>query len=152
MAVRWRLLAWSAGAAAMGLVLALAWSLPGNIAQTLYALVFAAIIAAAYHGIGGIVGRFLESPVLVALGMISYGVYVYHVFAPRAVGMGLRALGAPLTLRSGLPLFVLSAALTLLVASLSWRLLERPILALVHRSHRPGARISPFAELKPGPQ
>jgi peptidoglycan/LPS O-acetylase OafA/YrhL len=54
-------------------------------------------------------------------------VYAYHVFAPRSVGFVLRLIGAPQWFQSGGPLFILSLASTLIVAALSWRLVERPI-------------------------
>jgi peptidoglycan/LPS O-acetylase OafA/YrhL len=123
--------------AIVGLVIATLGSDNTNVAQTFYALLFASVIVAAYRGIGGIGGRLLESPSLVALGTVSYGIYVYHVFAPRAVGLGLRALEAPSVLHSDVPLFILSFILTLLVAALSWRLIERPIMSLGRR------RVSP---------
>ena len=85
------------------------------------------MIAAARDGSPGFVGRLLESRPLVALGVISYGVYAYHVFAPRLVGAGLREIDAPVSLQSGIPLFVLSAAITLVAACISWFLMERPI-------------------------
>jgi peptidoglycan/LPS O-acetylase OafA/YrhL len=71
--------------------------------------------------------RVLEWRPLVGLGVISYGVYAYHVFAPRLVGAGLRASDAPSVLHAGAPLFALSAALTLAAAVLSWFAIERPI-------------------------
>jgi peptidoglycan/LPS O-acetylase OafA/YrhL len=125
---RWRLLS------AFGLVSALAvvanrylGPLPANMEQSLYAIAFAWVIAAASEGMPGLAKRLLEWRPLVGLGVISYGVYAYHVFAPRLVGAGLRALDAPTDLQSGVPLFVLSATLTLAAASLSWLLMERPI-------------------------
>ena len=67
---------------------------------------------------------------LVALGRISYGVYVYHFFvSSQMVGLGrcLFALG-------GRPLLVAGElAVTLLLATLSWRLLEKPINDLKNR-------------------
>ncbi len=71
--------------------------------------------------------RALKFKPLVALGIISYGVYAYHVFAPRGVGFVLRALHAPESLQSGVPLYLLSFVSTLVVAAGSWHLMERPI-------------------------
>lgn len=132
---RWRLYRIFSGVAAGGgIVLAGFAPDPANMAQTMYAVLFGAVIVAAHRGIGGIAGRLLKSKPLVAIGTISYGVYVYHVFAPRAVGAALRAVGAPDALHSGFLLFVLSAVLTLLVATISWRLLERPLVSLGRRA------------------
>lgn len=149
---RWRLLRWVSGVAAVGLVVAVLSSAPANVAQTAYAVLFATIVVTAYRGIGGVGGRLLERPALVALGTISYGVYVYHVFAPRAVGMALRSFDAPSVLHSGVPLFALSAALTLLVATLSWRLMERPILALGHRARPSLSPNLPVVKVNSGSQ
>jgi peptidoglycan/LPS O-acetylase OafA/YrhL len=103
---------------------------------------FAWLIAAAASGIKGTVGRLLSGllswPPLVWLGVISYGVYVYHMFAPRIAGAGLRAVAAPEILQTGLPLFIASATLTLAAASISWLLMERPLLALRQSWQRAG--------------
>lgn len=130
---RWRLLARLAVAAclaiaALQVVAGLGFAVPANPAQTLYAVAFAWLVAAANRGIGGDVGAVLRAPVLAGLGTISYGVYVYHMYSPRAVGAGLRWLGAPEVLHAGLPLFVASLLLTLAVAMASWRWLEQPVL------------------------
>jgi peptidoglycan/LPS O-acetylase OafA/YrhL len=34
-------------------------------------------------GFSGVIGRFLENPLVLYLGKISYGIYVYHIFAGR---------------------------------------------------------------------
>jgi peptidoglycan/LPS O-acetylase OafA/YrhL len=135
-AARWRILKGAALAAMAGLPAAALLSLPGNMEQTLYAVLFAAVVAGAFRGIGGAPGRLLANRALIALGTISYGVYVYHVFAPRAVGAALRAVDAPPPLHSAVSVLTLSTALTIAVAALSWRLMERPVLALGHRSSR----------------
>lgn len=103
--------------------------LPANMEQSFYAVIFAWLVgASSRQQLGGLAGKLLESRPLVALGIVSYGVYVYHVFGPRFVGAGLRAIDAPSVLHSGVPLFLLSAILTLAAACLSWFLMERPII------------------------
>jgi peptidoglycan/LPS O-acetylase OafA/YrhL len=69
--------------------------LPANMEQTMYAVTFAWMISEARTGLPGVAGRFLESRAIIGLGMISYGVYAYHVFAPRAVGAGCDGSGRP---------------------------------------------------------
>src|SRR5260221_5522184 len=101
--------------------------LPANIQQTFYSIMFAWLIAGASEGLPRFAGRLLQSRALAGLGTISYAVYVYHMFAPRIVGAGLRAMNAPAEIQQGISLFALSALLTLLAASLSWFLMERPI-------------------------
>jgi peptidoglycan/LPS O-acetylase OafA/YrhL len=147
-AERWSVLNWAALMSLAGLVASPWATVPGNVEQTLYAVLFALLIVAAFRGIGGTVGRLLENPMLVALGTISYGVYVYHMFAPRIVGAVLRKFEAPLVLHSGLPLFLFSAFLTLVVATLSWRLMEAPILSLGKRSSQSVSRFRPMPQPK----
>jgi peptidoglycan/LPS O-acetylase OafA/YrhL len=118
--------------------------LPANIQQTFYAIVFAWLISLASSGLPGPAGRLLQSRVFAGLGTISYAVYVYHMFAPRIVGAGLRAMNAPVQLQQGVSLFALSALLTLLAASLSWFLLERPI-DRARRNWQQRGRIQPSA-------
>jgi peptidoglycan/LPS O-acetylase OafA/YrhL len=151
-AARSRLLKVATPAAAGGLVVTALISLPGNMEQTFFAVLFAAVVFRVFQRIGGVPGRLLENPVLIGLGTISYGIYVYHVFAPRAIGVALRGLDAPATFHSGFPLFVLSAALTLAVSALSWRLMERPILALSNRSSMSAARSPGVLGPSPGSQ
>jgi peptidoglycan/LPS O-acetylase OafA/YrhL len=101
--------------------------LPANIEQSFFAITFAWLVSAASMDLLGPARRVLEWRPLVGLGVISYGVYAYHVFAPRLVGASLRAIDAPLFLQGGISLFALSAAVTLAAASISWFAIERPI-------------------------
>jgi peptidoglycan/LPS O-acetylase OafA/YrhL len=158
-AERWRVLRRAAAVAVAGLVAlrlsaGVGLDLPANLEQTLYAVAFAGLIAAAQSGINGKVGRLLSWAPLVWLGGISYGVYVYHMFAPRIVGAGLRGVEAPQILQAGVPLFIASALLTLAAANVSWLLMERPVLAL-RKSWQPptASRIwrAAFAKSKPEP-
>jgi peptidoglycan/LPS O-acetylase OafA/YrhL len=145
---RWRVLRRSAalavgGLAALRVLSGIGISLPANPEQTLYAVAFAWLIAAAKSGLTGNAGRLLSWPPLVWLGVISYGVYVYHMFGPRIVGAGLRAVAAPEILQTGTPLFIASALLTLAAANVSWILMERPLLALrqsLQHIGKPGVR------------
>jgi peptidoglycan/LPS O-acetylase OafA/YrhL len=80
------------------------------------ALGFAAIVVAAASRARGV----LASRPLVALGNISYGVYLWNV----PLLLGLRAIGAlPLDPLSALPVVL---GLTLVVATASWLVIERP--------------------------
>jgi len=80
--------------------------------------------------------------------VISYGVYVYHMFAPRIVGAGLRAAEAPQQLQSGLSLLLLSGAATLAVACLSWFCIERPMLEW-RRRPQPSATLQASLSSRP---
>ena len=147
---RWKALAVLAATAVLGLVVVrLIGGLPANLEQSLYALAFAWIIAGARDGFPGVIGRALEWRPLVWLGVVSYGVYVYHMFAPRIAGALLRALETPTQFQYGLPLFLTSAVLTLLGASASWALIEGPILDWRRGDH---TRASLRARLPYGPE
>lgn len=68
----------------------------------------------------GLVARVLAFPPLVWLGVISYGVYLWHwpIFL---------ALNGERTGLTGLPLFAIRAVATVAVAAISWWLIEQPI-------------------------
>jgi peptidoglycan/LPS O-acetylase OafA/YrhL len=136
---RWHALSVCAVVATVAFVLNRAFGrLPANVEQTFYAVIFAWVVGTSSRHIEGIAARVLEWRPLVALGIVSYGVYVYHMFGPRLVGFGLRTIGAPLEWHTGVPLFLLSAVFTLGVACASWFLMERPIInAGRSRTRRP---------------
>jgi len=91
-------------------------------------LVFLWVIHRAAIGFGGAVGRVLENRVLVGLGTISYGLYVLHNFAPQMLGPLARLLDLPRWMTRGLPnRIVLLSLLTILVAWVSWQVMEQPI-------------------------
>jgi peptidoglycan/LPS O-acetylase OafA/YrhL len=95
--------------------------------QFVQALAFGAIVAKAAGGVTGVVGKVLESRIMVALGRISYGIYLAHMFAPAIVRAALFRLGVdPLSLRAWAiqPLFAMT---TIALAAVSWLLIEGPI-------------------------
>ena len=101
-----------------------------NIEQTLYAIIFGWVVMKASIGFSGPMGWLLEIRPLVSLGIISYGVYVYHPLVTRIVAVVLTGIGVPIEMTSGPPLFyVLVACATLGLASVSWALIEKPVLA-----------------------
>ena len=71
----------------------------------------------------------LRSPILMYLGVISYGLYLYHVPIDRGVEVVLRRFGINHRLDVGYPLWrsALEFAIVLVVATLSWYLIEKPI-------------------------
>ena len=89
-------------------------------------LVFAWLISSSALGFKGWAGKVLEFTPLSYLGKISYGIYVYHYFAPLILVHVLAGFGYELSV-PGLGNFILSSLLTVAVASLSWHLLELPI-------------------------
>jgi peptidoglycan/LPS O-acetylase OafA/YrhL len=101
--------------------------LPWNAEQTFASIMAAWLIAVVVRYPKSLPARTLSWKPLVALGIVSYGVYAYHVFAPRTAGFLLRRLGVPEEFTSGIPMFVISLLGTFLVAWLSWRCVEKPI-------------------------
>jgi peptidoglycan/LPS O-acetylase OafA/YrhL len=123
------------------LLLALAWSRFNGSSTALYrgglfvcALGTALLIAAAVHPRSGPVQRMLSFRPLCALGLISYGVYLWHwpiyvVLDASRVHVG------------GWPLLAIRVAVTLVVAVVSYRVVEQPIRHGA-RPRRPAVRVS----------
>ncbi|MEY2423816.1 MAG: hypothetical protein QOI95_3883 [Acidimicrobiaceae bacterium] len=116
------------GAALVGvLVLAYSWSRVDGTSSTLYrggffvcALAAAAIIAGTMDARPTLVNRVLQLPPLVGLGLISYGVYLWHwpIFV---------VLDSARTGISGWPLFGLRVVVTIAIALVSYVVIEHPI-------------------------
>jgi peptidoglycan/LPS O-acetylase OafA/YrhL len=108
-------------------VLALAWTQLDGQDSTLYrggflvcGLAAIAVIAAATHPDAGPISRVLSFKPLCALGLISYGVYLWHwpvdiVANPERTGL------------DGWTLFAVQCAITLTISIASYKLLEMPI-------------------------
>ena len=94
-----------------------------------YVLPMVALVAAADAGVAGRPGKLLSGRPLVALGRISYGIYLYHLFVAAGVDALMRRSGyAPLAV--GPERFLVLTLLTVLMATASWFLIERPALSL----------------------
>ena len=87
-----------------------------------------ALIDRASLGIGGPARRLLENPALIYVGQISYGMYLFHLFIPDLYAW----LRLPVFAQSGL-MFVAWLILLLLLATLSWQLLDKPLNSLKKR-------------------
>jgi peptidoglycan/LPS O-acetylase OafA/YrhL len=99
-----------------------------NLARTPCALTFAWIIARYTDRSNAL----LRSRALVAIGVVSYGAYIFHLAAGRIV-RELYRLAFGQHLDGGPLLFALGVALTLVIAALSWKLFEEPINSLKSR-------------------
>jgi peptidoglycan/LPS O-acetylase OafA/YrhL len=93
-------------------------------------ITFACIVAVASTGYKGAVGKILQFRPLVYLGRISYGLYVYHCFAPFLTVRIIRGLGISL---EGGTFQILAVLLTIILSSLSWHFFERPFNTLKDR-------------------
>ena len=90
------------------------------------ALFFCWLVNGAAKGFRGPVGQLLSSRPLTYCGRISYGIYVYHPFMPKLCKYIFAMLGTPYPENPATAFVVLTVA-TLLISSLSWYLLEKPI-------------------------
>lgn len=116
-----------------------------SLRQTAMVVTFALLIGGAARGFRGVLGRALSLRPLVYLGKISYGLYLYHNFTPYAVREVLEWTGRGASALDGLPTafrFAVLAGTTFVVASLSWMLLEEPLLGLKRHFRYAGARPS----------
>jgi peptidoglycan/LPS O-acetylase OafA/YrhL len=115
------------------------------------ALAFTWIVSTAASGFQGTIGKLMTLPPLLYLGRISYGLYLYHWFAPNLVKQTWLKIGVPLT-EFGMPVrlvdfaavlsrqyatkltafivLVLYSLVAVGMASLSWYLWERPATTL----------------------
>jgi peptidoglycan/LPS O-acetylase OafA/YrhL len=89
-------------------------------------LIFTWLVGTAGQGFKGIAARFMTIPSFIYLGKISYGIYVYHYFMPLLITPFFNAINLPYQ-EPGFINFVISSLLTLVIASLSWRLIELPL-------------------------
>lgn len=89
---------------------------------------FAYLILRTSEGLSGIFGKILKWPWINYLGRISYGLYVYHLFALIFIPRMYAFFGAEALVKENFALNILSMTIwTVAVASLSWFLFEKPI-------------------------
>jgi len=85
------------------------------------------LVLSAAKGFGGLAGQVLSNRMVVYLGRISYGLYIWHMFAPPFVRNILKALGLPEWWNVGPIGFILMGLWTIGAASLTWFTFERPL-------------------------
>jgi peptidoglycan/LPS O-acetylase OafA/YrhL len=92
------------------------------------ALAFCWLVNGAARGFGGWAGKLLAAKPLTYLGMISYGMYLFHNFLPWVCEYA----GAPLP-PHGIARFAALVPLTIVTAAASWKFFEKPLNDLKER-------------------
>jgi peptidoglycan/LPS O-acetylase OafA/YrhL len=95
------------------------------------ALLNMGIIWYASNGIKGFLKYILEHKVFLYIGRIGYGLYLYHLLVPDLRMFLLRSLTLPVSNSS--VLYFIDAALLLIVATISYFLIEKPVYSLKRR-------------------
>ncbi len=94
----------------------------------------------------GPVVRLLANPVAVWLGLVSYGIYIWH---EAWQDVYLRVTDQPPLAASFVGMMVVTVIATLICSALSWYLVERPTMAWGARRGRPPTVASPPSEAAP---
>ncbi|MGA0558489.1 acyltransferase family protein [Larkinella sp. VNQ87] len=98
--------------------------------RTVLAVLSLYFVVHASLGFRGLMGRILMNPALIYMGKISYGLYLYHmIVSGHLTGTVLNKLSrfSPISLHNPWIHLVSSFVLLMIVASLSWFLIEKPI-------------------------
>jgi peptidoglycan/LPS O-acetylase OafA/YrhL len=104
------------------------------IGHTFLIIFYGAVVAQAAEGFRGAAGSLLGAGPIMYLGKISYGLYVYHYFAPLAWSKLLASLSIDSAKWQAWPYNMLPYfALTLVAAMISWHGFETWFLRLKHR-------------------
>lgn len=123
------------------------------LSPTVEAAFFVTIIAAAARGVTGPIGRVLDNGFLRYTGRISYGLYLYHMFARYVGGMLGQKFGFNFPSESGFVQFAILFAMSYAAAALSAYFIERPFNDLKRffptDAGRKSAPHVPAAELTP---
>jgi peptidoglycan/LPS O-acetylase OafA/YrhL len=107
----------------------------GCFSYTFNGLLYGWIIWNAAEGFKGIAGRILEMSPLVYIGKISYGIYLYHLFIPEIIRLHFERFYNYLGNQSIFVQLLIFTPITLVISSISWFIVEKPILSLKEK-HR----------------
>jgi peptidoglycan/LPS O-acetylase OafA/YrhL len=98
-------------------------------------LFFCWIIYKASNGFTGIVGKVMEFRPLLYIGKISYGIYLYHYFVPSIISDHFKQLDAIINNSTELQALTYSIT-TIIIATASWHLIEKPVMALKEKYNK----------------
>jgi peptidoglycan/LPS O-acetylase OafA/YrhL len=114
----------------------------------LYAVVATALVWPAVFGHSRITLAVLANRPMRYLGDISYGMFLYHLLVLDTV---MRILGYPVFSGQVVQVFPLTVAGTAALAAVSFRILERPLIRMGHRTRDPDRReAAPLSEPRAG--
>jgi peptidoglycan/LPS O-acetylase OafA/YrhL len=111
-----------------GCALTFGFKLMPKLGQTFAACFFGWLVYSAARGFTGLFGSFLQAGPMSFLGRISYGLYVLHMFAFDALDFAIKHLHLPAAVSNhGVLRAPILAAITIMAASISWYLYEKPL-------------------------
>ncbi len=110
-----------------------------RVGHTFLVIFYGAIVAGAALGFRSLPGWILSFGPIRYLGRISYGLYVYHYFAPWVVAKVAPALGGDFILASTPLLLATYTVFTIVTSVLSWHLYEFPLNRLKRHFSYPDA-------------
>lgn len=113
-----------------------------RIGHTFLVIIYGGIVAGAAEGFKGPVGKILLLKPIQYLGKISYGIYIFHYFAPIILLRVNHQLGLDLWTESSPLTFLVYALFTVSIAALSWHFYEHPINELKRHFPYPNSRSS----------
>lgn len=103
--------------------------LPWSVVDFLAVIPMGYLVLASSLGMTGVAGRMLNNPVLRYLGKISYGIYLWHLFACALLFKFVPPFLA-MAADPGPIQFFGAGSVTIVIAALSWHFLESPLNAL----------------------
>jgi peptidoglycan/LPS O-acetylase OafA/YrhL len=121
-----------------------------RVGHTFLVVFYGFIVAQAAVGFRGLIGKLLEPRPILFLGQISYGLYVFHYFAPIVVDRIGKYSGFATQLQHPAILVTTYTVFTLVAATVSWHFFELPINNL--KRHFPYPTPLARAPLAPSPQ
>jgi len=142
-----RLFVWSLPVAALFTIGVIPGNVPSALGQSICLLPMVALVSGAGTQMEGLAGRVLKARPIVALGRISYGIYLYHLFVAAAFDKLADFLGLP-HVPDGPYRFLLFFCATVTVAAFSWLIIEWPALSLRRQFRRATTAI---AIIRPAP-
>jgi peptidoglycan/LPS O-acetylase OafA/YrhL len=99
----------------------------GVFAESGAGLVFIWLVGHASTGFKGVPGAVLNNSVLIYLGQISYGLYMYHIDVPKLFDRYLFSRLGVTAADYDMLLFPIYTAATIAIAVISWKFIEQPI-------------------------